>query len=63
MLYSSFVPRHSKNREGSALYTLFVHARDFLGICGIRFEVEDGGRSVVSVIGVYLPCIDQGMEE
>ena len=30
-------------------------------ICGIRFSVEDGDRSVMSVIGVYLPCLDLGL--
>ena len=31
-------------------------------ICGIRFTIDDADGSVVSVIGVYLPCIDQGMD-
>ena len=31
-------------------------------ICGIRFSVDDGDRSVMSVIGVYLPCLDQGLD-
>ena len=31
-------------------------------ICGIRFSVDDGDASVMSVIGVYLPCLDQGMD-
>ena len=31
-------------------------------ICGIRFSVDDGYASVMSVIGVYLPCLDQGMD-
>ena len=31
-------------------------------ICGIRFSVDDGVRSVMSVIGVYLPCLDQGVD-
>ena len=29
---------------------------------GIRFSVDDGDGSVVSVIGVYLPCLDQGVD-
>ena len=28
----------------------------------IRFLMDDGDRSVVSVIGVYLPCLDQGVD-
>ena len=28
-------------------------------VIGIRFSVDDGDGSVVSVIGVYLPCLDQ----
>ena len=31
-------------------------------ICGIRFSVDDGDRSVMSIIGVYLPCLDQGLD-
>ena len=31
-------------------------------ICGIRFSVDDGDRSVLSIIGVYLPCLDQGLD-
>lgn len=31
-------------------------------VCGIRFAVDDGDRSVMSVIGVYLPCLDQGVD-
>ena len=31
-------------------------------ICGIRFLVNDGDRSVMSVIWVYLPCLDQGLD-
>ena len=31
-------------------------------ICGIRFTVDNGDRSTVSVIVVYLPCLDQGMD-
>ena len=31
-------------------------------ICGIRFTVDDGDRSTVSVIVVYLSCLDQGMD-
>ena len=30
-------------------------------ICGIRFTVDDGDRAMVSVIGVYLPCLEQGI--
>ena len=31
-------------------------------VIGIRFSMDDGDRSVVSVIGVYLPCLDQGVD-
>ncbi len=31
-------------------------------ICGIRFSMDDGDNSVMSVIGVYLPCLDQGVD-
>ena len=31
-------------------------------ICGIRFSVDDGARLVMSIIGVYLPCLDQGLD-
>ena len=31
-------------------------------ICGIRFSMDDGDNSAVSVIGVYLPCLDQGVD-
>ncbi len=31
-------------------------------ICGIRFSLDDGDNSVMSVIGVYLPCLDQGVD-
>ena len=31
-------------------------------ICGIRFTVDDGARSMMSVIGVYLPCLEQGVD-
>ena len=31
-------------------------------ICAVRFSVDDGDRSLVSVIGVYMPCSDQGLE-
>ena len=30
-------------------------------VIGIRFSMDDGDRSVTSVIGVYLPCLDQGV--
>ena len=30
--------------------------------CAIRFSVNEGDRSVVSVIGVYMPCLDQGID-
>ncbi len=30
-------------------------------ICGIRFSLDEG--VVVSVIGVYLPCLDQGIDK
>ena len=31
-------------------------------ICGIKFTVDDRHRSMLSVIGVYLPCLDQGVD-
>ena len=31
-------------------------------ICAVRFSVDDGNSSLVSVIGVYMPCSDQGLE-
>ena len=31
-------------------------------ICGIRFSIDDGDSSVMSVVGVYLPCLDQGVD-
>ncbi len=31
-------------------------------ICGIRFSVDYRDASVMTVIGVYLPCLDQGMQ-
>ena len=31
-------------------------------ICAVRFSVDDGGSSLVSVIGVYMPWSDQGLE-
>ena len=31
-------------------------------ICGIRFTVDNTDGSVMSVVGVYLPCLDQGMD-
>ena len=31
-------------------------------ICGIRYTVDDGDRSILSVIGLYLPCLDQGVD-
>ena len=31
-------------------------------ICAVRFSVDDGDRSLVSVIGAYIPCSDQGLE-
>ena len=31
-------------------------------ICGIRRTVDDGGNSLMSVIGVYLPCLDLGVD-
>ena len=31
-------------------------------ICGIRFTIDDGDQSLVSVIGVYMPCLDQGLD-
>ncbi len=31
-------------------------------ICGIRFSVDDGNASLISVIAVYLPCLDQGFD-
>ena len=31
-------------------------------ICGIRFSMDNGDNSAVSVIGVYLPCLDQGVD-
>ena len=31
-------------------------------ICGIRCMVDDGENSLMSVIGVYLPCLDQGVD-
>ena len=31
-------------------------------ICGIRFSIDDGVSSVMSVVGVYLPCLDQGVD-
>ena len=30
-------------------------------ICGIRFSVDYGVRSVMSATGVYLPCLGQGI--
>ena len=31
-------------------------------VCAVQFSIDDGPRSMVSVIGVYLPCLDQGLE-
>lgn len=31
-------------------------------ICGIRFSLDDGDGSVMTVIGGYLPCLDQGVD-
>ena len=31
-------------------------------VIGIRFSMDDGDRSVMYVIGVYLPCLDQGVD-
>lgn len=31
-------------------------------ICGIRFTVNDAVGSVMSVVGVYLPCMDLGLD-
>ena len=31
-------------------------------ISGVRFTIADGDQSVVSVIGVYIPCLDQGLD-
>ena len=31
-------------------------------ICGIRFSMDDGDNSAASVIGVYLPCLNQGVD-
>ncbi len=31
-------------------------------ICGIRFSVDDGNASLISVIAVYLSCLDQGID-
>ena len=33
-----------------------------VSVHGIRFSVDDGDRSVMSIIGVYLPCLDQGLD-
>ena len=31
-------------------------------LCAVRFSIHDGVESLITVIGVYLPCADQGME-
>lgn len=31
-------------------------------VCGIRVSVDNGNASVMLVIGVYLPCLDQGVD-
>ena len=31
-------------------------------LSAIQFSIDDGTGSVVTVIGVYLPCIDQGLD-
>lgn len=31
-------------------------------ICGIRMTMDDGDSSLMSVIGVYLPCLDLGVD-
>ena len=28
----------------------------------MKFSLDDGGRSMFSVIGVYMSCLDQGLE-
>lgn len=28
-------------------------------VCGVRFTMDDGDGSVMSITGVYLPCLDQ----
>ena len=31
-------------------------------ICAIRFAIDDGDKSLLTIIGVYMPCLDQGIE-
>ena len=31
-------------------------------VIGIRFSMDDGDRSVMTLTGVYLPCLDQGVD-
>ena len=31
-------------------------------VCEIRQTVDDGDRSVMCIIDMYLPCLDQGMD-
>ena len=31
-------------------------------ICGIRFPLDDGVSSTLSVFGVYLPCLNMGVD-
>ena len=31
-------------------------------LCAIRFRVQNGDRSIITIIGVYLPCSDKGIE-
>ena len=33
-----------------------------LSCLGIRLSVDDGDKSVMSIIGVYLACLDQGLD-
>ena len=31
-------------------------------MCGIRFQADEGTNSVLSLIGLYKPCLNLGME-
>ena len=31
-------------------------------LCAARFSIDDGIRSIVTLIGVCLPCTDQGLD-
>lgn len=35
---------------------------DCINLCGIRFTMDDAGGSVLSVVGVHLPSLDQGID-